>query len=51
MVHSVLSALEYRFSEKELREDASDGPNIDSGRLDVPANEHQNSVINCGRLT
>jgi len=38
---SLLSALEDRLSEKELRKDAPNGPNVNSGRLGVPQNEHQ----------
>jgi len=37
----VIPTLEYRSSEKELREDASDGPNVNSGRLNVDKT-HQN---------
>jgi len=38
---SLLPALEDRLSEEELCEDAPNGPNVDSGRLGFPQNEHQ----------
>lgn len=43
----LLPSLEYWLPEKELRENTSDGPNVNSGRLNVPENEHQKPLINC----
>lgn len=41
---SLLPALEDRFSEKELRKDASHRPNINGSRLDVPENERRKTI-------
>jgi len=50
MKPSSLPALEDGLSKKEFCKDASDGPNVDGGGLNVPENEHQKYLVD-RRLT